>query len=476
MPQRVSLCLIAKNEAHRLPKCLGSVADLVHETILVDTGSTDATKAVAAQYGAKIFDFPWRDDFAAARNESIRHATGEWIFWLDCDHWIDDENRERLRRLFAGLQDENVAYLMKWRSPSDEGGSEATLLDAVQLFRNDPRIRWQYRIHEQIRPSIQQTGAQTRWSDVVINHSGYQNAKEKHQKLERNLRLLTLENQERPEQVSTLFHLGWTYYLLGQPIEAWQPLQRSLALSKPTETVVRKIYALLVRCARQTGRQQDAFNVCVAGRQHYPNDPELLFHEGQLRREGGDLAGAEAVLKHLLQSAPENYIAASVDPGIKGFKGRCALAEVYRDQGRVHDAEREWRAALAEHPDFTPAWLSIGDMWLQHGRHQDVDKLVEQLSANPRTAIDGALLKARSLMMRKDFAASKKLLTETIARDPKAPWPRELLAHALLMEGTDTPALIQALRDLLALDPTNNFALANLPRAIEKQSQKPPSN
>jgi len=468
MPQRVSLCLIAKNEAHRLPTCLGSVTDLVHETIVVDTGSTDATKQVAAKHGAKVFDFPWRDDFAAARNESIDRASGQWIFWLDCDHWLDEENRERLRRLFASLQDENAAYLMKWRSPSDESGGQATLLDATQLFRNDPRIRWQYRIHQQIRPAIQRAGGITRWSDVVINHSGYQDPVDKHRKLERNLRLLLLENQERPNQVTTLFHLGWTYYLLGKPVEAWAPLEQSLKLSQPGETVVRKIYALLVRCARQTGRQQDAFTVCRTGRTHFPNDPELLFHEGQLRREGGDLKGAEAVLQFLLQSPAETYIAASVDPGLKGFKGRCALAEVYRDQGRVDDAEREWRAALAVHPDFTPAWLCIGDMWLNHGRFQEVDQLAEQLEANPKTRIDGALLKARSLMIRKDFAASRKLIQEIIASAPKNPWPRELLAHALLMEGRDMPALVQALKDVLTLDPTNHFALANLPVAQQK--------
>lgn len=471
MSQRVSLCLIAKNEERRLPKCLGSAADLVPETIVVDTGSSDRTKEIAASFGAKVFDFPWRDDFAAARNESIDRATGEWIFWLDCDHWIDEPNRERLRKLLATLSDENVAYLMKWRSPSEEGSSQATLLDSTQLFRNDPRIRWQYRIHEQIRPAIQRAGGVTRWSDVEIFHSGYQDAAEKHRKLERNLRLLLLENQEHPGETTTLFHLGWTYYLLGNPRDAWAPLEQSLARAQPGETVVRKTYALLVRCARQTNRQQDAFNVCQAGRQHFPNDPELLFHEGQLRREGGDLRGAEAVLLHLLNSPAETYITAGVDPGLKGYKGRCSLAEVYRDAGRVADAEREWRAALAEHPDFTPAWLCLGDMWLANGRWQDVEQLANQLAADPRTSLDGAMLKARSLMVRKDFAGAKALLAEMIARAPKQPWPRELLAHALLMEGTDFAAIAQALRDVLALDPTNGFALQNLPIALGKLRQ-----
>jgi glycosyltransferase involved in cell wall biosynthesis len=468
---RVSLCIIAKNEEHRLGKCLGSAADLVDETIVVDTGSTDATKQIAAQHGAKVIDFPWCDDFAAARNESIRHATGDWIFWLDCDHWLDEENRQRLRRLFASLPDENVAYLMKWRSPSSEGDSQGTLLDATQLFRNDKRIRWQHRIHEQIRPSIQRSGGTTQFSDVVINHSGYMDPIDKVRKLERNLRLLIVENEERPNQVSTLFHLGWTYYLLGKPREAWQPLERALALSKQGETVVRKTYALLVRCARQTNRQQDAFNVCFEGRKHFPNDPELLFHEGQLRREGGDLAGAEVVLKHLLTCPPDNYIAASVDPSLKGYKGRCALAEVYRDQGRLEDAEREFRAALAEQPDLTPAWLCIGDMWLRNGQLEKVDQLCTQLQANPKTAIDGALLKARSLMTQKKFDESRELLQQTIARAPKNAWPRELLAHCLHLENRDMPALVEALKQVLILDPTNNFALANLPMAQQKLSQ-----
>lgn len=72
--------MIVRDEEGRLPACLASVADLVDEIVVVDTGSTDATKAVAARHGAKIVDFAWIDDFAAARNEAIRHATADWIF------------------------------------------------------------------------------------------------------------------------------------------------------------------------------------------------------------------------------------------------------------------------------------------------------------------------------------------------------------------------------------------------------------
>src|SRR5438876_9112830 len=106
MRQRVSLCLIAKNEETNLPSCFNSVRDLVREMIVVATGSTDRTKEVATGLGARVIDFAWVESFAAARNASIYHASGNWILWLDGDENFDEENRGKLRRLFAALEDE----------------------------------------------------------------------------------------------------------------------------------------------------------------------------------------------------------------------------------------------------------------------------------------------------------------------------------------------------------------------------------
>ena len=81
----MTLCMIVKNEEANLPACLESVRGLFGEIIIVDTGSTDRTKEIALQHGAKVFDFPWVDSFSAARNECLRHATRQWIFWMDAD-------------------------------------------------------------------------------------------------------------------------------------------------------------------------------------------------------------------------------------------------------------------------------------------------------------------------------------------------------------------------------------------------------
>src|SRR5439155_3787216 len=107
---RVSLCMIVRNEEENLPACIKPVAEVVEDMVIVDTGSTDRTKELAAQLGARVFDFPWVDSFAAARNESLKHAKGKWIFWMDADDRIDAANRDKLAALFASLKDENASY------------------------------------------------------------------------------------------------------------------------------------------------------------------------------------------------------------------------------------------------------------------------------------------------------------------------------------------------------------------------------
>ena len=151
---KISLCMIVKNEEHNLPGCLDSAAELVDEIVVVDTGSTDRTKAVAVSRGARVVDFAWRDSFAAARNEGLRLAMGDWIFWLDADERPDDSNRQRLRELFAGLKEENAAYTMRQLSPARSAAGMAAFVVQVRLFRRDERIRWEYRVHEQILPAI----------------------------------------------------------------------------------------------------------------------------------------------------------------------------------------------------------------------------------------------------------------------------------------------------------------------------------
>lgn len=110
----VSVCMIVKNEEAVLARCLDCLQGLADEIIIVDTGSTDLTKQIAARYTDKIYDFTWIDDFAAARNESLSKATMDYIYIADADEVIDEENRERFRILKETLLPEIDIVQMKY--------------------------------------------------------------------------------------------------------------------------------------------------------------------------------------------------------------------------------------------------------------------------------------------------------------------------------------------------------------------------
>jgi glycosyltransferase involved in cell wall biosynthesis len=253
----VSLCVIVKNEAHNLCDCLAPVAELVDDIVVVDTGSTDGTAEIARGLGARVFSYAWVDSFAAARNESLRHATGDWVVWLDADDRVDEVNRVRLRVLLENLPNENVGFVMKCLCLPDPKTGRGAAVDHVRLFRRHPALRWRYRVHEQILPGLRALGGTARWSDVVVLHTGYQDPALRQTKLQRDFRLLCLEHAENGGDPFVLFNLGMILHEWGRWDEALPYLNESLRQSHPSDSIVRKLYALISQCHRLGGRLED---------------------------------------------------------------------------------------------------------------------------------------------------------------------------------------------------------------------------
>jgi tetratricopeptide (TPR) repeat protein len=165
----------------------------------------------------------------------------------------------------------------------------------------------------------------------------------------------------------------------------------------------------------------------------------LLFWEGQLLYERRDWAGAEARFLRLLALRPEKRFAI-VDPALRGYRARHHLGLVYRAQGRDGEAEAQWQAALAEQPQFPPACLELGKLYLA----------------------------------RKDFTGARQVLEPAILQTLQALPLRVLLSRVLLEEGRDPLAAEQALRDVLALDPTHAEARHNLAVHLRRQGRELP--
>jgi glycosyltransferase involved in cell wall biosynthesis/Flp pilus assembly protein TadD len=462
---RVSLSMIVKNEEANLPGCLLSCADLFDEIVIADTGSTDQTKEIAHQYGARVVDFPWIDNFAAARNESLQHVTGDWVLWLDADDRLDEENRQKLRELFGGLKDENVAYIMKCRCSPDAEAASATVVDHVRLFRNRPDVRWKYRVHEQILGDVKRSGAELRYTDIVIEHTGYLDAEVRRQKLEKYLRLLHLDHAEDPDEPFVLFNLGWSYESAGKPAEALDYLRRSLQHSHPTDSIVRKLYSLIVACHRQLGQRQETLAACQEGRQICPQDAELLFQEARLLGDLGKPDLAEKCFLELITGTEASHFA-SVEEGTRGHIARHHLATLYFQQGRFAEAEAQWQAASAAQPHYTAAWLGLGELYLRQHRFEKLDKILHGPACNGHVVGQGragiAHLSATKYLAQREFVLARQVLEQALEKFPREAGLWELLSYALLQQHEDLDAAEGALCKLLELEPDNAQARNNL--------------
>ncbi|AGA24798.1 glycosyltransferase [Singulisphaera acidiphila] len=351
--------MIVRNEEANLPACLASAADLFDEIVIVDTGSTDRTVEIARSFGARVFDFPWVDDFAAARNAALARATGDYAFWLDADDRIEPPHRERLRVLFDGLRSKDSAFVIRCACDADPSGGGATVVDHVRLFPVREDVRWTYRVHEQILPALRKAGITVDWTDAVVRHVGYNDPDLRQKKLRRDAAILELELAECPDDPFVLFNLGQIALESGDPLPAVGYFQRSLAGSAPGDSIICKLHALLARAYQQAGDLDSALAACDAGLAAIPDDVELLFRKGVAHRLRGEPDRAGPCWHRILTlRRPERF--ASVDEGIFGHVTRRNLAMLSEEQGDRAAAALHWSAVLAERPDDEGARQALG--------------------------------------------------------------------------------------------------------------------
>lgn len=143
----ISLCMIVKNEEQVLARCLDSVADLVDEINIVDTGSTDKTIEIAGRYTDRVFHFKWINDFAAARNESFKYATQEYIFYMDADDVLLNEDREKFKHLKETLDPSIDSVAMYYNAGIDEYGNVTLRFRRNRLVKRTRNFQWRGKCH-----------------------------------------------------------------------------------------------------------------------------------------------------------------------------------------------------------------------------------------------------------------------------------------------------------------------------------------
>jgi glycosyltransferase involved in cell wall biosynthesis len=218
MPAALSLCMIVKNEERNLVSCLDSVQGLAGELIVVDTGSTDRTPAIAAACGAKVIPFDFTVvDFAAARNHAIASASGRWILMLDADETLDRASAPLIERLIA--LDENAGYYLERRNHASDS-AEPTTDYVVRLFPNRPNYRYRGRVHETVDASILAAGGRLRKTEIRIEHNFASDRESRRQKNHWYIQILKEELAADPSDDSRLDFLAAEYHQLEMFDEA----------------------------------------------------------------------------------------------------------------------------------------------------------------------------------------------------------------------------------------------------------------
>ncbi len=219
---RISQCMIVKNEEKNIERALGWGKSVLWEQIVVDTGSTDRTAALAEAMGAKVFYFPWRDDFAAAKNFALEQAGGDWILFLDADEYMSGEDAAFLPGLLADgrkVTDRTMAVFARLLN-LDENGRAGGGGSQLRVFRNRPDIRFIGRIHERLLKDggeFQDAELLDACGELTVFHIGYTDVVfAETGKLERNERILLKELEERPEDFHVMGNLADTYRAMKQ--------------------------------------------------------------------------------------------------------------------------------------------------------------------------------------------------------------------------------------------------------------------
>jgi len=439
---KLSVCMIVRDEEERLPRCLKSVQDVADELIVVDTGSKDDTMPIAKNFGAKVFHFEWCDDFAAARNESLKHATGDWIFQIDADEELPSRSIPHLKERM--LESTVVCYLIRCDHGRTCKGPRFGW--NARLFRNHPHVRYSRPYHEMVQASAEKLiSNESRWkieyeAGITIRHHGYAPS-EMPKKWERGLRIMKSYLQENPNDAYVLTKLGGTCCDLGRYDEAAYYLKKALHVN-PRSSDTNYALGLTLQKQHKLEAAIRCYEKAIASD---PTLAEARANLGAIYIEKGMLDEAISVLKRALAVNPElapahrhlglAYVNAGLyDEGIAALKKAVALdphgasahinlAVAYTKKGMLDDSIAEYNLALEFTPQDAKAHTNLGVVY-------DIKGMLDKAIAQHKKAlrIDSGLTAGYSNLgtayykkgMFKDAVAQYKRALQIDANDAEA--------------------------------------------------------
>jgi tetratricopeptide (TPR) repeat protein len=415
--------MIVRNESQHLPKALASVKGIAAEIVVVDTGSTDDTVAIATAMGANVLHVVWTDDFAAARNSALEAAKQPWILSLDADQQLASNSVGALTTALQRTDCMAQVVTIDLYGPPTMGQSEVELaFKSLRLFRNHPQIRFSGRVHEDVSKSLLGMG-QSHWPDsgVVLADHGYVQAEERDRKRHRNLLLLRRVHQDQPNEIFPAYKLATTL-LHAHPEEGQQVLQKVVKLIDELPCAewsalayLPKLVAAVVDMWRDQGRLEESAQWCA--KLHAVVGDPLCFATGMAMANAGRADEADKLLRrylelplprtHQLMEAAPNEKTVSACLALAGLarKNKCTeLAREWLQQARGFATETDLPALDCEEVEIE---LSMGDI---KAATQAIERLHPKVSQHPSYFANLMYLAAKTAQASGDNATALELV------------------------------------------------------------------
>ena len=392
--------MIVRDEELTLRDCLGSAKGLCDEMVVVDTGSVDGTVAVAEAAGARVYHFPWCDDFSAARNESIRHATCDWLLILDADERLGRGSIERLRETIShddfdcGMLNLHDAISLE-ATPEDVLSGKARMGDTMlvpRLLRRTEDAPFSGIVHESVRPWLLRHGNRVRYTGADLVHYGaVPEHRVERSKAQRNTKLLEKRARMEPDDFTIHGYLAHEYLGANELEKAWEIAERGWALvEKASPDTLRSALRLAAARAMLQFKRNDAEGVLETVRvttAYEGRQPDLDFFAARAHEmlAGGSYDPAERVTR--LDLAEKAYLACLTQNerivgqryvrGARSWATETRLATVRLIQGRPKEALAGFERSLAANDDVPETHYGLAEAYLESGQAARALELIE---------------------------------------------------------------------------------------------------
>ena len=353
--------MIVKNEERFLEACLSSAREFVDEICIVDTGSTDRTLEIARQFGARVEERPWRNDFSWARNEALAMATRRWIVVLDADEVIRPESAETLRTLRALPTALTGLWVRCFNVVDDYKGTGASSHAIARVFPNTPRIRYRSPIHEFVTVDGRDTGLDAKHAPLAIDHYGYLSAiVAERKKGDRNLEIIRAAVIAHPDDPFHWYNLGTTALIEKRIDEGIVALEKMFALigTEPRGFVPSALSFLADAYIEFRGDAEKGAALARESLKRSPRFANAHFTLGKALSALGRPTEAIASYQASIEAGKHNREQFLVDDEVSVWKAHSEIGAVYGKMGEL-DAALEWfERGLANRPGVLPLMLN----------------------------------------------------------------------------------------------------------------------